>query len=527
MSILKSKLWSLLEKEYENVKSLHLKDLFNQDPQRAENFSLKLNNIYFDYSKNLITKDSLNLLLALVDESALKQKIAALFNGEIINTTENRPALHTALRDKTDNAIIVDNKNIKEDIKTVLEKMQSISDKIRSKKWLGYTNKPITNIINIGIGGSHLGPEMAYEALKFYSDPVLTIRFVSNIDSTDFVEKVKDLNPEQTLFIIASKTFTTQETMTNAQTAKRWLLETLKDEQAISSHFIALSTNILEATKFGINPENILEFWDWVGGRYSLSSAIGLSVMISIGFDSFDKMLQGFHHIDQHFSTAPPAQNIPIILALLEIWYNNFFNYQTLAILPYAQSLHKFPAYLQQLDMESNGKSVTINGEKINYQTGPIIWGEVGTNGQHAFYQLLHQGTKIVPADFIGFKNPLNPISDHHQKLLANFIAQTQALAFGTEDENLPSFKSFPGNRPSNTLLIDSLTPYSLGQLIAIYEHKTFVQGVIWDINSFDQFGVELGKSLAKNILNQLTTSIPLDNDSSTNNLIKQIKNLA
>lgn len=544
-----------LQSHFEALKDKTLREFFSENPDRASKFSLEFENIFLDFSKNRINTDTLDLLLKLAGEAGLKQKIEAMFNGEKINKTENRPVLHIALRNISGDSIVVDGVDVMEDINDVLERMRQFSGKIRSGEWIGYSGKKIKNIINIGIGGSDLGPVMAYEALKFYSDRGLTIRFISNIDGTDFMEKTEGLNPEETLFIIASKTFTTQETLTNADTAKEWILQSVfpdegiklsdgnmwvpkrvgddeKAKQAISKHFAALSTNLEAVEKFGIAGENMFPFWDFVGGRYSLCSAIGLPVMIAVGPEKFDEMLKGFHSMDMHFRETELDKNLPVILGLINIWNNNFFNFQTQAIIPYDQYLNRLPAYLQQAVMESNGKSVDENGEMIDYQTSPIIWGEPGTNGQHAFFQLMHQGTRIIPADFIGFRESLNQVGDHHNKLMANFFAQTEAFAFGNTAEELSAegivdelipHKVMPGNRPTNTILIDKLTPYTLGQLIALYEHSIFVQGVIWGIDSFDQFGVELGKILAKKILGEIEkgNTANLEHDSSTNQLIK------
>ncbi len=531
MSIDKVSSWQILVNHYQQIRNQHLRDLFSLDEHRGETFTLHVGDWYLDYSKNRITSETLRLLLQLAESVSLREAINAMFSGKAINTTENRPVLHIALRNRSNNPISVNGTDVMPDVNRVLEQMRTFARKVRVGEWRGYTGKPIKNIVNIGIGGSDLGPVMAYEALKFYSERSLTVRFLSNIDATHFYESTRDLNPEETLFIIASKTFTTEETMTNAETAKKWLLEALHSQEAVSKHFIALSTNMEKVKAFGINPENMFVFWDWVGGRYSLCSAIGLSLMIAIGPEHFDNMLEGFHSMDEHFRTAKFEENMPVVLALLGIWYNNFFGCETYALLPYDQYLHRFPAYFQQGDMESNGKSVRKDGEKVDYQTGPIIWGEPGTNGQHAFYQLIHQGTKLIPADFIGFAEPLHPIGDHHQKLMANFFAQTEAMAFGKTveelraegvEEKLIPHKTFEGNHPTNTLLSRKLTPKSLGELIALYEHKIFVQGVIWGINSFDQWGVELGKVLAKKIVPELKDSTSLlKHDSSTNTLIK------
>jgi glucose-6-phosphate isomerase len=534
MDLIQTPTWQALQKHYEQIKSVHLRELFQNEPQRGETFVLEIGDWYLDYSKNRVTTETLQLLLQLTQAVKLREAIDGMFMGDAINTTENRQVLHIALRNRSNKAIVVNGVDVMPDVNHMLEQMRNFSKRIRSGEWKGFTGRPIKNIINIGIGGSDLGPVMAYEALKFYSDRSLTVRFISNIDATHFYETTRDLNPEETLFIIASKTFTTEETMTNAETARKWLVEALGSQAAVEKHFVAVSTNIEKVQAFGINLENMFTFWDWVGGRYSLCSAIGLSVMVAIGPDNFDAMLDGFHSMDEHFRTAPFEKNMPVILALLGVWYNNFFNAETHVLLPYDQYLNRFPAYLQQGDMESNGKSIRKDGKRVTYQTGPIIWGEPGTNGQHAFYQLIHQGTKMIPADFIGFSNSLHSIGDHHQKLMANFFAQTEALAFGKtaqelkaegiEDTLIPH-KIFDGNRPTNTLLAQKLTPKSLGQLIALYEHKIFVQGIIWGINSFDQWGVELGKVLAKKILGELKQENPeLKHDSSTNTLIKKFQ---
>ena len=527
--------WKNLQEHFETIKDTHLRDLF-ADSNRADTFSLQVGDIYLDYSKNRITSETLVLFFALLRAVGVEKGIAAMFSGEKINTTEGRAVLHVALRNVSNTPILVDGKDVMPEVKRVLEKMKQFSEAIRTGAWKGHTGKRIKNIINIGIGGSDLGPVMAYEALKYYSDRNLTVRFVSNVDATQFVESTDDLSPEETLFIIASKTFTTEETMTNAYSAREWLLQSLHTEDAIKKHFVAVSTNAEKVKEFGISEENMFVFWDWVGGRYSLSSAIGLPVMVAIGAENFTKLLEGFHAMDTHFRSASLEQNMPVILAILGVWYNNFFTAQTHAILPYEQYLHRFPAYFQQGDMESNGKSVTKSGERVTYQTGPIIWGEPGTNGQHAFYQLLHQGTKLVPCDFLAFAQSNNPLSDHHLKLVANVFAQTEALAFGKTKEELVKegvadslipHKTFLGNRPSNTLLLPQLTPYTLGQLIALYEHKIFIQGLIWNINSFDQWGVELGKVLAKKILAELKDdSSQLSHDSSTNSLIRKFQQM-
>jgi glucose-6-phosphate isomerase len=525
--------WKALEQHYLDIAKLHLRDLFATDSNRASHFTVEAEGILLDYSKNRITDQTVSLLVALARAVDLPRAVESMFTGEKFNLTEKRAVLHTALRNRPEQPVFVDGKDVMPEVRRVLEKMASFSRRIRNGEWTGYTGKPIRAIVNLGIGGSDLGPAMAYEALRPYSDRRLVVHFVSNVDATHFVEATRDLSAEETLFIVASKTFTTQETMTNAHSARRWLLDALKDEPAVSRHFVALSTNAAAVSAFGIDAgKNMFEFWDWVGGRYSLPSAIGLSVMIAIGPENFLDMLGGYHAMDLHFRNTPLEQNLPVILGLLGVWYNNFFQAESHAILPYDQYLSRFPAYLQQADMESNGKSTTRDGAAVDWQTGPIIWGEPGTNGQHAFYQLLHQGTKLVPADFIGFRESQNPLGDHHEKLVANLFAQTEALAFGkTADqvraekvpEELVPHRTFAGNRPTNTILADRLDPPTLGKLIALYEHKIFTQGVIWNVNSFDQWGVELGKVLAKRILPELTSAEEpaLQHDSSTNQLIR------
>lgn len=525
--------WQKLQDHFNSIKDAHLRKLFADDPQRAEQFSITASDWYLDYSKQRITPETIQLLLDLAEKANLKQSIDAMFSGEKINTTEDRAVLHIALRNTDNTPILVDGQDVMPEVNRVLSQMEKFANEIRTSERKGYTGKAIKNIINIGIGGSDLGPVMALEALKKYSDRGRTFRFVSNVDATDFVEKTVDLDPEETLFIIASKTFTTEETMTNAQTARQWLLNHFDgDSLAIAKHFVALSTNTEGVKEFGIDPENMFEFWDWVGGRYSLPSAIGLSVMIAIGPDDFKSMLDGYHKMDTHFRETPFQENMPVVMALLGIWNTNFFGATTHAILPYDQYLHRFPAYLQQLVMESNGKSVTKNGEKVTYATAPVVWGEAGTNGQHSFYQKIHQGTERIPADFIGFAQSLNPIGDHHQKLLANFLAQTAALAFGKTKEEvleegtpeeLAPHKVFEGNSPTNTLLAGELTPNTLGQLIALYEHKTFVEGIIWGINSFDQYGVELGKVLGKKVLAREKGDTSHTFDTSTEQLLSKI----
>ncbi|MDP8237316.1 MAG: glucose-6-phosphate isomerase [Candidatus Erginobacter occultus] len=527
--------WGALQSHYEKIRGVHLRELFAGDPERGERFSLTAGDLFLDYSKNRVTAETMRLLAALAEASGLGEGIGAMFKGEKINRTEDRAVLHTALRAGEGEKIVVDGENVVPSVHRVLEKMAAFSRKVRSGEWEGFSGKPIHSVVNIGIGGSDLGPAMATAALGADADPDLSVYFVSNVDGTHFAETVRKLDPSETLFVICSKTFTTQETITNALTARDWLVAGLGDEKAVADHFVAVSTNSEKVAEFGIDTANMFEFWDWVGGRYSLTSAIGLSLMIAIGEEKFRELLAGFRTMDEHFRTAPLAGNMPVILALLGIWYNNFFGAQSYAVLPYDQYLSRFPAYLQQLDMESNGKSVDREGRRVDYQTGPIVWGEPGTNGQHAFYQLIHQGTKLVPADFIGFCRSRNPLSDHQKKLLANLIAQPEALAFGkTEEEvraegveeRLVPFKTFPGNRPTNTILAEELTPAVLGQLIALYEHKIFTQGWIWDIYSFDQWGVELGKVLAGKILKELSDpALPVEgHDSSTAALIKRLR---
>ena len=527
--------WKALEEHYAGVRDVHLRELFAQDDRRGERFALEAAGLYLDYSKNRITDETLRLLLQLAESSGLRQRINAMFSGQKINITENRAVLHVALRAPQDESIFVDGENVVPEVHRVLEKMANFSNRVRSGEWRGYTGKRIRNIVNIGIGGSDLGPYMAYEALKFYSDRKLTARFVSNVDSNEFVESTRDLDPAETLFIVSSKTFTTQETLTNAHSARQWCVHALGSEDAVAKHFVAVSTNAQEVQKFGIDTANMFEFWDWVGGRYSYDSAIGLSLMIAIGPERFYEMLAGFHAMDEHFRTAPFERNMPVLLGLIGLWYNNFFGAQTVAILPYDYYLGRLPNYLQQLDMESNGKSVDLDGRRVNYQTGPIIWGQPGTNGQHAFYQLIHQGTKLIPCDFIGFSKSLNPLGMHHDLLMANLFAQTEALAFGKTAEEVAAdgvqafqvpHRTFEGNHPTNTILAERLTPATLGSLIALYEHKVFVQGTIWQINSFDQWGVELGKVLASRITPELTSVAEpeLKHDSSTNALIERYR---
>ncbi len=527
--------WTALRNHYAELKSADLRALFAADPARGERLALDAAGVYLDYSKNRITDQTLDLLVALAEQTGVRERRDAMFDGQKINSTEDRAVLHVALRAPREQRILVDGKDVVADVHAVLERMATFAETIRSESFRGYSGKPLKNIVNIGIGGSDLGPVMAYEALRHYSDRSLRLRFVSNIDGTDLQEALRDLDAEETLFIVCSKTFTTLETLTNAVSARAWLLERLKDEQAVSRHFVAVSTNAAEVSKFGIDTQNMFGFWDWVGGRYSFESAIGLSLMIAIGPQRFRELLAGFHEMDRHFQEAPLRQNLPVLMALIGIWYANFFEAETYAVLPYDQYLRRFPAYLQQLDMESNGKSVTLDGRAVDYETGPIVWGEPGTNGQHAFYQLIHQGTKLIPCDFIGFCRSLNPLGSHHDHLMSNLFAQTEALAFGKTAEavakegaraELVAHRTFSGNRPTNTLLLDELTPAALGRLVALYEHKVFVQGAVWGINSFDQWGVELGKVLAKRVASELQAkSEPeLQHDSSTNQLIRRYR---
>jgi glucose-6-phosphate isomerase len=525
--------WKKLEAHSKKVRDLHLRQLFANDPDRGERMIAEAAGIYLDYSKNRITDETLKLLLQLAEECRLQERIAAMFNGDKINITEKRSVLHVALRMPRQTSILVDGENVIAKVHAVLDKMTDFSNRVRNGVWKGHTGKPIRNVVNIGIGGSDLGPVMAYEALKHYTDRAMRFRFVSNIDATDFVEAVHDLDPSETLFIVSSKTFTTLETMTNAQTARAWSIEGFGgDAKSVAKHFVAVSTNAQEVAKFGIDTTNMFEFWDWVGGRYSMDSAIGLSTMIAIGPDNFRAMLGGFHQIDQHFRNTPFERNLPVLMGLLAVWYNDFFNAPTVAVLPYEQYLKRFPAYLQQLTMESNGKHVTVDGTVVSHNTGPIYWGEPGTNGQHSFYQLIHQGTHLIPCDFIAFAEPLNPLGRHHDMLLANVFAQTQALAFGKTPEEVKAegtadwlvpHRTFEGNRPSNTILVERLTPETLGKLVALYEHSVFTQGVIWNIDSFDQWGVELGKVLAQRIIPELESKAEPrpSHDSSTNSLIR------
>jgi len=527
--------WNTLEEHYAKVRDLHLRQLFAEDPQRGERFTLEAMGLYLDYSKNRITSETMRLLIGLAEQSGLRQSIDAMFAGDKINVTEQRAVLHVALRAPKSAQIFVDGDDVVPEVHAVLDKMAGFAERVRSGTWKGYTGKRIRNVINIGIGGSDLGPVMAYEALKHYSQRDLIFRFVSNVDATDFAEATRDLNADETLFIVCSKTFTTLETMTNAQTAREWVLAASADEKAVARHFVAVSTNAEKVAEFGIDNTNMFGFWDWVGGRYSMDSAIGLSTMIAIGPEQFRAMLSGFHAMDEHFRTAPFDRNLPVLMGLLGVWYSTFFEAETVAILPYEQYLKRFPAYLQQLTMESNGKHVTLESTQVDYQTGPIYWGEPGTNGQHSFYQLIHQGTKLIPCDFIGFVHALNPLGNHHDLLLANVFAQAQALAFGRTPEEVRSegtpewlvpHRTFEGNRPSTTILAQRLTPETLGKLIALYEHSVFTQGAIWQIDSFDQWGVELGKVLANRIVPELANldGPPLKHDSSTNALIRHYR---
>jgi glucose-6-phosphate isomerase len=530
--------WKALEAHHEKVRELHLRSLFAQDPKRGERLSAEAVGLYLDYSKNRITDETLDLLLQLAEESGLRARIDAMFRGEKINVTENRAVLHVALRAPRGTSIILDGENVVPQVHAVLDKMSDFANRVRSGAWTGHTGKRIRHVINIGIGGSDLGPVMAYEALRHYSERAMTFRFVSNVDGTDFVEATRDLDPAETLFIVSSKTFTTLETMTNAQSARDWSLNGLGgDVRAVAKHFVAVSTNAQKVSEFGIDTANMFGFWDWVGGRYSMDGAIGLSTMVAIGPEGFRAMLDGFHQVDEHFRTAPFARNLPVLMGLLSVWYIDFFGAHTVAVLPYEQYLKRFPAYLQQLTMESNGKHVTLDGVEATYQTGPIYWGEPGTNGQHSFYQLIHQGTRLIPCDFIAFTTSLNRLGRHHDMLMSNVFAQTEALAFGKTPEQVKAegtpdwlvpHRVFDGNRPSNTILADRLTPETLGKLVALYEHSVFTQGAIWGIDSFDQWGVELGKVLAQRIIPELESSSEpkLEHDSSTNNLIRRYRTL-
>ncbi len=527
--------WQALQAHYNQIHNRHLRTLFSEDPKRGERMNVEAVGLYLDYSKHRVTDETIRLLIELAEEIGLRARIDAMFRGDKINVTEQRAVLHVALRAPRGESIMVDGKDVVPEVHEVLDRMADFSARIRDGSWKGHTGKRIRNIINIGIGGSDLGPVMAYEALRHYSDRNLTVRFVSNVDGTDFAEATRDLDAAETLFIISSKTFTTLETMTNAHTAREWSLSKLGDEKAVAKHFVAVSTNAAEVTKFGIDAKNMFGFWDWVGGRYSMDSAIGLSTMIAIGAENFRAMLAGFHAMDEHFRSAPFNRNLPVLMGLLAVWYNDFFGAQTVAVLPYEQYLKRFPAYLQQLTMESNGKHVMLDGTPVDYQTGPIFWGEPGTNGQHSFYQMIHQGTKIIPCDFIGFCRPLNPLGRHHDLLLSNVFAQAEALAFGKTPEQVKAegtpdwlvpHRVFEGNRPTTTILADELTPESLGKLVALYEHSVFTQGAIWNIDSFDQWGVELGKVLAQRIIPELeaSTEPKLAHDSSTNTLIRRYR---
>ncbi|MFL5852170.1 MAG: glucose-6-phosphate isomerase [Solirubrobacteraceae bacterium] len=527
--------WEALRRHHAEISSAHLRDLFDADPQRGEHLAVEAEGIYLDYSKHRVTDATIGLLIELAEACGVRERIDAMFRGDRINVTEDRSVLHVALRAPRGESIVVDGVNVVDQVHEVLDRMGAFANRVRSGEWVGHTGGRIRNVINIGIGGSDLGPVMAYEALRHYSQRSLTFSFVSNVDGTDFAEATRDLDPAETLFIVSSKTFTTLETMTNAHTAREWALRALGDETAVAKHFVAVSTNAEKVAAFGIDTANMFGFWDWVGGRYSMDSAIGLSTMLAIGPDRFRELLAGFHAIDEHFRTAPLKRNLPVLMGLLAVWYTDFFDAETVAVLPYDQYLKRFPAYLQQLTMESNGKSVTLDGQRVDYQTGPIYWGEPGTNGQHSFYQLIHQGTRLIPCDFIAFAQTLNPIGDQHDLLTANVFAQTEALAFGktaaeVEAEGTPGrlvpHRVFEGNRPTNTILLQRLTPETLGKLVALYEHSVFTQGVIWGINSFDQWGVELGKALAERVAAELLSdSIPkLGHDSSTNALIRRYR---
>jgi glucose-6-phosphate isomerase len=529
--------WGALSRHFEEIRGKHLRELFDADPGRGEEFVVEGAGLFLDYSKNRITGDTMRLLVELAEQAGLRERIDAMFSGERINVSENRSVLHVALRMPKGSTLIVDGEDVVAPVHEVLDRMGAFAERVRAGEWLGHTGKPIRNIVNIGIGGSDLGPVMAYEALRYYSERSLTFRFVSNVDSTDFVEATRDLSPEETLFIVSSKTFTTLETMTNAHSARDWILSAIDDESSIAKHFVAVSTNAEEVTKFGIDTDNMFGFWDWVGGRYSMDSAIGLSTMVAIGPENFRAMLAGFHEIDEHFRTTPFEENLPALMGLLAVWYGDFFGAETVGVMPYEQYLKRFPAYLQQLTMESNGKHVRLDGTHVDYQTGAIYWGEPGTNGQHSFYQLIHQGTKLIPVDLIGFANTLNPLRDHHDLLMSNVFAQAEALGFGkteaevraegTPDAIVPH-RVMEGNRPTNVLLAEVLDPATLGRLVALYEHSVFTQGVIWGIDSFDQWGVELGKALAKRIIPELesTDEPDLQHDSSTNALIRRYRSM-
>jgi len=529
--------WKALADHCATVRDLHLRQLFADDPRRGERLVVEAAGIYLDYSKNRVTEETLALLLRLAEESGLRERIGAMFRGEKINSTEGRAVLHVALRAPRGQSIVVDGVDVVPEVHAVLERMAEFARRVRGGAWTGHTGRRIRSVVNIGIGGSDLGPVMAYEALKHYSDREMTFRFVSNVDGTDFVEATRDLDPAETLFIVSSKTFTTLETMTNARTAREWTLAALRDEEAVARHFVAVSTNAAEVRGFGIDTANMFGFWDWVGGRYSMDSAIGLSTMLAVGPEHFRAMLDGFHEMDEHFRTAPLGRNLPVLLGLLHLWYDDFFDAQTVAVLPYEQYLKRFPAYLQQLTMESNGKRVTLDGAEVDYQTGSIYWGEPGTNGQHSFYQLIHQGTKLIPCDFIAFGRPIHRLGRHHDLLLANVLAQAEALAFGKTPEQVAAegtppalvpHRTFPGNRPSNVIVLEELTPAALGKLVALYEHSVFTQGTIWRIDSFDQWGVELGKVLAQRIIPEIESAEEpaLAHDSSTNALIRRVRGL-
>jgi glucose-6-phosphate isomerase len=531
------KAWQALERHYAEISGQHLRDLFAADPQRGERLTAEAAGIYLDYSKNRVTDETMRLLAELAAESGVAERRDAMFRGEHINVSENRAVLHVALRRPATEKLIVDGRDVVGDVHAVLGRMREFSDRVRSGEFKGFTGKRIKNVINVGIGGSDLGPVMAYQALRYYSDREITFRFVSNVDSTDFAEATRDLSPDETLFIISSKTFGTLETLSNAHSARDWVVSALGTEDAVANHFVAVSTAADKVKAFGIDTANMFGFWDWVGGRYSMDSAIGLSTMIAIGADQFDEMLAGFHDMDQHFLTAPLASNLPVLLGMLAVWYRDFFGFGTVGVMPYEQYLSRFPAYLQQLTMESNGKHVTLTGRHVDYDTGAVYWGEPGTNGQHSFYQLIHQGTSIIPVDLIGFARTLNPLGEHHDQLTSNVFAQAQALAFGKTEAQVRAegtapavvpHRVFEGNRPTNTLLCDILTPRLLGTLVALYEHSVFVQGTIWEIDSFDQWGVELGKQLAQQIIPELTaaTTPELTHDSSTNALIRRYRSL-
>jgi glucose-6-phosphate isomerase len=529
--------WAALEKHYDEIRDVHLRDLFANDPERGERLTAEAVGLYLDYSKNRVTDETLRLLVALAEESGLAERRDAMFRGDRINTTENRSVLHVALRMPKGTSLVVEGVDVAADVHEVLDRMAAFSERIRSGEWKGHTGKPIRNVVNVGIGGSDLGPVMAYEALRHYTRRDLTFRFVSNVDSTDFVEATRDLAAEETLFVISSKTFTTLETMTNAQSAREWALSALGDESAIAKHFVAVSTNADAVAEFGIDTDNMFGFWDWVGGRYSMDSTIGLSTMLAVGPNGFRDLLAGFHAMDEHFREAPLERNLPVLMGLLCVWYADFFGAQTVGVMPYSQYLKRFPAYLQQLTMESNGKHVTLDGRTVDYETGAVFWGEPGTNGQHSFYQLIHQGTKLIPVDLIGFGKTLNPLRDHHDILMSNVFAQAEALAFGKTEEEVRAegtaddvvlHRVFEGNRPTNVILAEALTPFALGSLVALYEHSVFTQGTVWSINSFDQWGVELGKVLAKRIIPELESvdEPELAHDSSTNALIRHYRAL-